>query len=96
MIKKFKLNPITRKKLQRFRSIKRGYWSFLLLFFLFGLSLMGELFVNKRALLVWYEGELFFPTYGSQISGKTFGLDYDYETNYRDLKRKFQKLVLWK
>ena len=91
MIKKFKLNPITRKKLQRFRSIKRGYWSFLLLFFLFGLSLMGELFVNKRALLVWYEGELFFPTYGSQISGKTFGLDYDYETNYRELKRKFQK-----
>jgi len=91
MIRKFKLNPLTRKKLQRFRSIKRGYWSFLLLFFLFGFSLLGELFVNKRALLVWYEGELYFPTYGSQIKGKTFGLDYEYEANYRDLKRKFQE-----
>ena len=85
----FKLNPITRRKLHRFRSIKRAYYSFLFLFFLFGLSLLGELFVNKRALLVWYEGELFLPTYGSQISGTTFGLDYAYETNYRELKTKF-------
>lgn len=86
----FKLNPITRKKLRRFRSIKRGYYSFLLLFLLFGLSLLGELFVNKRALVVWYQGDLFFPTYTSQISGMTFGLDYQYETNYRELKKKFQ------
>lgn len=39
-----------------------------------------------------YDGDhLYFPTYGSMIPGKTFGLDYDYETNYRDLKIRFKK-----
>jgi microcin C transport system permease protein len=87
----FQLNPLTQKKLLRFRSIKRGYWSFVFLMILYAISLMGEVFVNKRALVVSYEGELFFPTYGDQISGKYFGLDYEYETNYRDLQKKFER-----
>ena len=78
-----RLNPLTKKKLQRFRSIKRGYWSFLILVFLYLISLAGELLVNKRALVVSYRGEFFFPTYGQQMSGKDFGLGYDYEVNYR-------------
>ena len=86
-----KLNPFTTKKLRRFRSIKRGYWSFIFLVLLYSLSLLGELFVNKRALIVSYQGEFFFPTYGEQISGKFFGFDYEYETNYRDLQKKFEK-----
>ncbi|MBT5716237.1 MAG: ABC transporter permease, partial [Opitutae bacterium] len=87
----FKLNPLTKKKFLRFRSIKRGYWSFVFLMILYAISLMGELFVNKRALIVSYEGEFYFPTYGDQISGKKFGLDYEYETNYRDLQKKFER-----
>ena len=47
--------------------------------------------VNKRALVVYYEGDFFFPTYGEQFSGKDFGLGYDYEVDYRELKRKFTK-----
>ena len=85
-----KLNPLTLKKLRRFRSIKRGFWSFIILLLLYGFSLAGELFVNKRALLVSYEGDLYFPTYGDQITGKQFGLGYDYETDYRTLKKKFE------
>ena len=59
-----KLNPLTQKKLRRFRSIKRGYWSFIVLLLLYMFSLAGELFVNKRALLVFYDGDFYFPTYG--------------------------------
>jgi hypothetical protein len=88
-----KLNPLTTKKLRRFRSIKRGYWSFIFLVLLYSVSLLGELFVNKRALIVSYQGEFFFPTYGEQISGKEFGFDYEYETNYRDLQKKFKKKI---
>ena len=54
------------------------------------MSLGAELLINKRALIVSYNGELFFPTYGSQISGRQFGLNYDYEVDYRSLKKKFQ------
>ena len=86
-----KLNPLTQKKLSRFRSIKRGYWSFIVLLLLYMFSLAGELFVNKRALLVFYDGDFYFPTYGDQISGKQFGLDYEYETDYRTLEKKFQQ-----
>ena len=33
-----------------------------------------------------YEGNYYFPTYGAYLPGSTFGLDYEYETNYRELK----------
>ncbi|MBT3483112.1 MAG: ABC transporter permease subunit [Opitutales bacterium] len=86
-----RLNPLTAKKLNRFRQIKRGYYSFLIIAVLVGLSAVGELLINSRALVVEYEGSFYFPTYGGMIPGETFGLDYSYETNYRDLKEAFSQ-----
>lgn len=85
----FHFNPQTVKKLQRFRQIKRGYYSFLALAGLLLLLSFGELLVNSRALIVSFEGELYFPTYTAFHPGTDFGLDYSYETNYRKLKRQF-------
>lgn len=81
-----RLDPITRKKLRRFRSLRRGYWSFLLLMGLIGFACMAELFVSPRALVVRHEGRWFFPTYGGILPGRTFGLDYDWETDFRSLR----------
>jgi microcin C transport system permease protein len=53
-------------------------------------SLFAELLVNNRALVVRYQGKFYFPTYGQIIPGKSFGLNYEYETNYRQLARRFQ------
>ena len=53
------------------------------------LTLFAELLVNNRAIVVHYEGELYFPTYGAFLPGRTFGLDYAYETNYRELRDAF-------
>ena len=83
------LNPLTIKQWRRFKSIKRGYWSAVALLVALALTAVAELLVNSRALIVSYQGELFLPTYGAFLPGRTFGLDYDYETNYRDLKRVF-------
>jgi microcin C transport system permease protein len=55
-----------------------------------GISLFAELLINNRALIVYYEGEIYFPTYGQMIPGKFFGLDYEYETNYRQLRKRLQ------
>ncbi len=85
------LNPQTIKQLKRFKSIKRGYWSAVLLVVLLALCLVAELFVNSRALMVSYEGEWYFPTYTALNPGTTFGLDYEYETNYRELRAKFEE-----
>lgn len=86
-----RINPLTRKKLKRFRSIRRGFYCFILLGLMIVLSFSAELFIHKRALVVSFQGRLYFPTYGDMIPGKTFGLDYAYETNYRELKQKFQE-----
>jgi microcin C transport system permease protein len=57
------LDPITRKRLQRFRRIRRGYWSFLILAAAIVLSIFAAYLAESRALVVWYRGELFFPTF---------------------------------
>ena len=51
-----RINPLTKKKIRRFKSIKRGYFSFILITSLILFSLLAELFVNSRALVVKYEG----------------------------------------
>ena len=84
-------NPQTIRKLKRFRSIKRGYYSFTIIVLLIFVSLFAELFVNNRALIVRYEGRYYFPTYGEMIPAHTFDLEQDYETNYRELKQRFRE-----
>jgi microcin C transport system permease protein len=84
------LTPSTLKKIRRFRSIKRGWWSLIVLAVMIFVSLFAEVFINSRALVVKYEGQWYFPTYTEMIPGKTFGLDYAYETDYRQLNTVFK------
>jgi microcin C transport system permease protein len=88
MMRFFHLNPLTRKALKRFQSIRRGYWSAIILATLIVLSLVSELLVNNRALMVYHDSQLYFPIYTTFKPGSAFGLDYEYETNYRELKAK--------
>jgi len=85
-----KINPLTLKKLRRFKSIKRGYYAFIIFTAMICVSLFAEVMINKRALIVCYEGRYFFPTYSEMLPGTVFGLDYDYETNYRQLQKQFK------
>ena len=86
------INPLTQKKLNRFRSIRRGYWSLVILSALFLLTLFGELFVNNRALFVSYEGRWAFPILHSGIyTGEDFGQCYKSEARYRELQAAFEK-----
>jgi microcin C transport system permease protein len=86
-----RLSPQARTQLKRFRSLRRGYGSFLALVFFSLLALLAELFVGNRALLVRYNGHLFIPTYGSIHPGTDFGLEYAYETDYRALRERLAK-----
>jgi microcin C transport system permease protein len=85
-----KLNPITLQKIRRFKSIKRGYYSLIVLVVMILLSLFAEALINKRALVVFHEGRYYFPIYGEMIPGTRFGLDYGYETDYRQLAQRFE------
>ncbi|MCB1684534.1 MAG: ABC transporter permease subunit [Pseudomonadales bacterium] len=69
-----RFNPLTLRKLKRFRDIRRGYYSAILLGVLTLVSLGGELLVSERALFVSYEGAWSFPTYSGVELGAVYGL----------------------
>lgn len=86
------LNPLTLRKLKRFKAIRRGYYSALLLVALTVLSLFAELMISDRALFVSYNGEWSFPTYGGVELGARYGLSGSAAVtpvNYRDLQAHF-------
>lgn len=85
------ISPLTLKKLQRFRAIRRGYVSFLILLVLAGIASLDTLLVGKRAIMVSHEGKWSFPFIREVIPGKSFGLDYDAETDYRELQKKLRE-----
>lgn len=55
------LSPVTKKRIKRFKSIKRGYYSFLMITTLLVLSFFLELLINNKALIIYYNGNLSFP-----------------------------------
>ena len=78
-------------KINKNRRLQFYTYSFIIFAILIFVSLFAEMLVNNRALIVYYEGEFCFPTYGNMVPGKAFGLEYDYETNYRELAEVFTK-----
>ncbi len=76
----FKLNPITRKRIQRFRRIKRGYYSLLLLLTVTFISLFSNYIANHRAILVKYQDKYYLPTYKFHEMA-TFGQEDKYGFN---------------
>jgi len=86
--REWNLSPLTSKKLSRFRAIRRGYVSFLILLVLALVAVLDNTLVGKRALIVSYQGHWYFPFIHEVISGKTFGQGTDGETDYRGLQEK--------
>lgn len=80
---KMSLSPIQQRRLQSFRSNRRGYWSMWIFLVLFGLSLCAELIANDRPLVISYEGELMFPVV-EDIPEERFGGFLPTEADYRD------------
>jgi ABC-type microcin C transport system permease subunit YejE len=91
-----RLDPVTRKRLQRFRQIRRGWWSFLILMAAIVLSIFAPWLAESRALIVSYQGQWHFPTF-QHLPMSTFGQkpppawdQGDIETEYLRLQREWQ------
>lgn len=82
-------SPQAQMQWQRFKRIRRGYYSTLIFLLLLFLSAFAEIWVSNRPVVVSYQGHWYFPSYSAIIPGRTFGFDYDYETKYRELAEKF-------
>lgn len=91
-----RLDPVTRKRLQRFRRIRRGWWSFLILMAAVLLSVFAPFLAESRALVVSYQGQWYFPTF-QHLPMSSFGQapppawdTADIETEYLRLQREWQ------
>jgi microcin C transport system permease protein len=59
--RRFRLSPVNRRRIERFKAHKLGYRSFVVFAVLFFVSLFAEFIANDRPLLVSYKGEILFP-----------------------------------
>jgi microcin C transport system permease protein len=81
---------IFRKRLRKFKTLKRGYYSFLFLLILYIISFFCPLLMNNKALIVHYNGKTYFPVF-KYYPGKEFGQDIYGEANYRQLKELYKQ-----
>jgi microcin C transport system permease protein len=55
------LSPINRRRLDLFKSNRRGFWAFVVFSFLFLISLFAPMFANDKPIIGYYKGEFLFP-----------------------------------
>ena len=67
-----KLAPHWEKRIARFKTIKRGYYSFLIITTLFVMSLFLEFMVNNKPLVIRYGGRVSFPAAAEWTDGLLF------------------------
>jgi microcin C transport system permease protein len=78
-----RLNPINQRRLANFRTNRRGYVSLHVFLVLFVVSLCAELIANDRPLLIYYDGQYYFPLFETYPE-TTFGGFFPTEADYTD------------
>lgn len=79
------LNPNTRKRLLKFRSNKRAYYSFLFLTITYLISLFAPIIANDTPIVVYYKDSFYFPILKFYPS-KAFGGKEDTIANYKKIR----------
>jgi len=77
------LSPLSRRRLNLFKSNRRGFWSLWIFLALFLVSLFAELIANDKPIILKYNDEYYFPVFKA-YSEKTFGGDFETQASYRD------------
>ena len=77
------LSPLTRRRLESFRSNRRGYWSLWLFLILFVFTLFAEFVANDKPFLLYFKGEFYSPVFNAYPES-AFGGEFETEADYRD------------
>jgi len=94
---------ILQKRIKRFKSMKRGYYSLITLIIFYFISLIGPLWMNNKALVIRYQDEYYFPAVMDFLDfipginyplyeSKNFNQNINsIEVNFRLLDKQFEK-----
>lgn len=90
---RFSPDPLTAKRIERFMEIKRARISMYVVLVLYIFSLLGELFISNRPLLMYVDGKLYFPTYSRMLFADDFHFKVsdELELNYREFKKELKR-----
>ncbi|PYY66252.1 ABC transporter permease, partial [Pseudomonas jessenii] len=77
-----KLSPLARRRFERFKKNRRGWWSLWLFIGLFLMTLGGELIANDKPLMVSYQGQWYFPVF-KRHTEQEFGGHLPFQADYR-------------
>lgn len=92
--KKVAVSPVTLRRIQRFKQIRRGYISLMIILFLGLLASLDQVLVGNKALAVKYDGSWTFPAFVKEnYSGENYGRegeDASLPAQYRNLKKQFK------
>jgi microcin C transport system permease protein len=81
---------IFRKRIQKFRRIRRGYYSFVVLIAAYIISFFLPILINNKAIVVRYNGSFYFPVLKYHSSAE-FGQPGVGEPDYRQLRNAFRQ-----
>jgi len=76
------LSPVARRRFERFKKNRRGWWSLWLFIGLFILTLGGELIANDKPLVLSFKNELYFPVF-KRYTEQQFGGQLPFQADYR-------------
>ncbi len=77
---------VFRRRFRKFRRVKRGWYSLLVLLSCYILSFFAPLLISSNALLVKFDGKYFFPAFGNFHEAKEFGQRRIGSPDYRTLQ----------
>ncbi|MFC1664644.1 ABC transporter permease [Pseudomonadota bacterium] len=77
------ISPLTRRRLQIFRSNRRGYISFWIFLVIFGVSLFAEFIANDKPIVVYYQQQFYLPIFNF-YEETVFGGEFQTEAEYRE------------
>lgn len=91
----FRFTPLTERRIARFKSIKRGYFSLWIVGFLAAVAAMDHVLVGNEALLVSYQGKWSFPAFTRHVEpARDYGVEgdaADAPADWRTLRREFKE-----
>ncbi|MDD2715125.1 MAG: ABC transporter permease subunit [Candidatus Wallbacteria bacterium] len=83
-------SPLLVKRIRKFKTLRRGYYSFLIITGLYFLSFFSEYFINGNALIVKYDGSYYFPIFRTiPLKKEIIRLDTEARKAYTALRDKY-------
>ena len=77
------LSSLNKRRLDNFKSNKRGWYSFLIFTFLFLVSIFADFIANEKPLFIKYQNQIYLPII-NEYAETTFGGYFETEADYRD------------